>query len=565
MLRTSSPVDNSNYTDDLFPRTRAPWSLQDMIEWDRGLSLTGAGYKQLEAAGRDFLWGQSAGGKNRKPLIAWSSITKPYKEGGLQIRPFLQVAEALKIKYMGRLLNGEDENWASMLKFFIRKIMRKSAHGQETRWWTLEEGLLLLNSITLKDFPTANHFIKSWMKVRKRLTMRADEWELPQGFTFKQAEQMLKLYWSGEKPNLRIVLPLIKKLNMSTLLHAQKHTGTWKDIQEELIDKGINLSQAQEIEVGILQRWLNTVRLAPIKLQESSSWRWHSSPGEWRGWEKPSRFWYKLLQPEERPEDLTGRWPPAPSILTWADRWRLLWQKGNSNRTILWIWRVLRKGFFTGSRAVAMRVSNELCCRCSLESKTIVHMFWGCKEVRSMWTHLRRIAFESDSSFRIKETLMATLDEALTTIKSGEVLTTILAAVFQAIWSDRNKRHFRNQRGKTPVEIILKQSRLEVEASFRLTDSKSRWEKKLETLNEVNKLITRAGEYRNRGGSTHSGIGGLVLTLTTTEVEHRVTDTSEAAERDDNEVLDDQLSALTLDETTRLTDTSGGALQIGQE
>ncbi|KAL3694288.1 hypothetical protein R1sor_007939 [Riccia sorocarpa] len=331
--------------------------------------------------------------------------------------------------------------------------------------------------------------------------MTERDWILPQTCTIKQAEQMLKFYWTGDKPNLRIVLPLIKKLNVSTLQHAQSLTGEWKDIKAELVDKGLTLSHCQVIEVGKFQSWLTVVKLAPIQLQAISSWRWQSSPEAWKGWEKPSKFWYHLLQPEQQPEDLTGRWPPAPSIFTWAERWRLLWQKGSSNRTILWVWRVLRKGFFKGSLAVAMRVSNDLCCRCRLESETIVHLFWGCKEVRGMWTHLRRNAFEADSTFRIKESLLATIDEALATVQKGGVLTTILASAFQAIWSDRNKRYFRNQRGKTPLEVILKQSRSEVEASFRPTDSKSSWEKKLETLQEVNRLIERTDLSRHRGSN----------------------------------------------------------------
>ncbi|KAL3679920.1 hypothetical protein R1sor_022876 [Riccia sorocarpa] len=134
-----------------------------------GLGLTSGGYKLLESMCRDFIWGKTAGGKTRRPLVVWDSITKPTKEGGLQIKPFQVVADTMKLKYIGRLLGGEDADWANIIKFFIRTAMTRSAHGQERRWWTPEEGLLLLDKIPSLNSSTARHEPGTCLEVGKKL------------------------------------------------------------------------------------------------------------------------------------------------------------------------------------------------------------------------------------------------------------------------------------------------------------------------------------------------------------------------------------------------------------
>ncbi|KAL3690658.1 hypothetical protein R1sor_004309 [Riccia sorocarpa] len=302
--------------------------------------------------------------------------------------------------------------------------------------------------------------------------MTASNWELPRSMTIKQAEQMIKLYWTGEMPNMRITLPLIKKLGYTMLFHAQSTVNNWRDIRTELTNKGVTLSQAQEAEVRIFQGWLSIVRLTPIQLHLSSSWRWEQHPDGWKGWKKPSRFWYRLIQPDKPPEDLTDRWPITMLSITWAERWRLLWQKGSSNRG------------------------------------------------------------------------------------GGGVLTTILAAAFQAVWSDRNKRHFRNQRSKTPLEVVLKQSREEIEASFNPKDSKTRWELKLGALSEINRLISSAHSHRIRSRNHHAEETYISLTLASTDggSTHSTWGDPSDERTETSGTIGNLISALTIADTVRLTD-----------
>ncbi|KAL2631084.1 hypothetical protein R1flu_015770 [Riccia fluitans] len=71
-------------------------------------------YKSLETPSRAFLWGMNSESKPKTSLVSWSCINKTKSNGGLQVRPFHQVSEVLKMRYVGRLLNGEISDWATM-------------------------------------------------------------------------------------------------------------------------------------------------------------------------------------------------------------------------------------------------------------------------------------------------------------------------------------------------------------------------------------------------------------------------------------------------------------------
>ncbi|KAL3690964.1 hypothetical protein R1sor_004615 [Riccia sorocarpa] len=82
------------------------------------------------------------------------------------------------------------------------------------------------------------------------------------------------------------------------------------------------------------------------------------------GWSKPSKFWLKLRQQRNPPEDLTYRWTPDQGSIIWKERWPLLWRQTSTTRVKLWLWRALKHGFFINSRARKMRITAGSCGRC---------------------------------------------------------------------------------------------------------------------------------------------------------------------------------------------------------
>ncbi|KAL2608864.1 hypothetical protein R1flu_027437 [Riccia fluitans] len=144
-----------------------------------GIGLHRQEYKQLEAPCRAFLWGTNSDSRPKTSLVSWESITKLKINGGLQLRPFHQVSDALKMKYVGRLMNGNQADWAQMLRFLIRQQVQNRSSIREAKTWTAEECLLLMPSISLPHSETANAIVQSWLRCRKLLRLKAHNLALP--------------------------------------------------------------------------------------------------------------------------------------------------------------------------------------------------------------------------------------------------------------------------------------------------------------------------------------------------------------------------------------------------
>lgn len=64
---------------------------------------------------KDFLWGFSMDGSNRKfPLIAWDKIMQPRKKGGLGFKDYYTHSHALLSKWISKALDNPSIEWASL-------------------------------------------------------------------------------------------------------------------------------------------------------------------------------------------------------------------------------------------------------------------------------------------------------------------------------------------------------------------------------------------------------------------------------------------------------------------
>ncbi|KAL3699252.1 hypothetical protein R1sor_017274 [Riccia sorocarpa] len=452
-----------------------------------GIGLNPDGYHQLEGICRTFMWGSKTDGRAKTPLIAWECLTKPFSEGGLQYKPFAAMAEALKLRQVARLLQGETNEWIQMLRHFLSTAMSRQTSRREYLTWTVEEGLLLLPSIPTAGSTTTKHLIKGWEKVRGSLKLDTRQLSLPGTLSMNQLSILLNKYDGGCEFNERIVLPVLKRLGIVSLEDIR---GTWKFLLAEVLSYRLPVTLEQAVELNRFQIWLGKVSIGLHNLQGSPSWRWIGTEGAWKGWTQTTKFWNKLLLKPKEPDDMSERWPANTGFLNWKDRWKLLWGKGDTTRCKLWVWRTIRKGFFTGSRAQKMQVSQDLCKRCNLAQESISHMFWSCPVVRQLWDELRRHTWEAGLPFRIHQTLLGSIDEALQSKKESGTLLSIIVALVQAVWKDRNVALFQNKRKRTPLILILHAAREELEGSFRDTSSEARWNRGLRSLQEINQIIT---------------------------------------------------------------------------
>ncbi|KAL2622713.1 hypothetical protein R1flu_002918 [Riccia fluitans] len=225
-----------------------------------GLGLLKSSFQKLEAPCRAFLWGTNADHKTKTALVSWDCITKFKRNGGLQVRPFQKVSEALKIRYAGRLLSGESSDWAHMIRFFVKEQMTRRAYCREVRQWTAEEGLLLLPRFSIPRSETANSIMNSWFKYRSYLQLEEDTLVLPESLTLRQLLELLKRYRVRAPFNDRVVYPVLKKIGVTVLANLVDSNGRWIKVGEVARTQGLHLSREQSNSVTEFQDWLCTIQ-----------------------------------------------------------------------------------------------------------------------------------------------------------------------------------------------------------------------------------------------------------------------------------------------------------------
>ncbi|KAL2622011.1 hypothetical protein R1flu_002216 [Riccia fluitans] len=240
------------------------------------------------------------------------------------------------------------------------------------------------------------------------------------------------------------------------------------------------------------------------RLQDSASWRWKGTTEKWEGWIQPSQTWHKLISAEETTDDLASKWPVGECEHTLKERWKKLWGKGGAPRSKLWIWKILRRAFFTGEGARKMQVSTNPCCRCKSTEETVPHLFFDCRDSLKRWKLLQDKAHETHTSFQVGCGLLETVDEAIKTKSKGGILFYIVHNVTKAIWKDRNHTFFHNQQHATPLRVSLEQARLEIASSFNYESPETRWQHGLRALEEINVLISSMEHPEADSASSHA-------------------------------------------------------------
>ncbi|KAL2651269.1 hypothetical protein R1flu_019397 [Riccia fluitans] len=187
--------------------------------------------------------------------------------------------------YVGRFMSDEQSDWAQMMRFFIRQQMQRRSYCGEIKYWTAEEGLLLLPSISTPQSETTNNIIHSWFQFKKYLTLDNHALALLDSLMLRQIWEPMGRYRVRRPFNDRIVYPLLKRIDIHVLTNLFGSSG-------------------------------------PQRLKNSPSWRWKNSEISWTGGTQPSKLWHKLTEAEETPDDLSDKWPMGSYDLTWSSRWR---------------------------------------------------------------------------------------------------------------------------------------------------------------------------------------------------------------------------------------------------
>ena len=108
---------------------------------------------QIESLCKSFLWSGKENGRRRRFPVAWSVVTLPFEEGGLDIKEVLVWNKTVFLKLGADLILGRDNIWTEWVKCNItrgRDIWEVQIHANDS--WTRKTTLGLGSASRVQDF-----------------------------------------------------------------------------------------------------------------------------------------------------------------------------------------------------------------------------------------------------------------------------------------------------------------------------------------------------------------------------------------------------------------------------
>ncbi|KAL3675644.1 hypothetical protein R1sor_025592 [Riccia sorocarpa] len=124
----------------------------------------------LEKISREFLWGTNTAGRSKKPLIAWSTLTKKKYHGGLGWPSMQQTAEAFLLKNVTKIIQANQEDWVQVAEAIVAHTVQHSSRSTEIKSWSVQELLLGSSALRIPLSPTLNRMLGIWFKIKDKLT-----------------------------------------------------------------------------------------------------------------------------------------------------------------------------------------------------------------------------------------------------------------------------------------------------------------------------------------------------------------------------------------------------------
>ncbi|KAL3677357.1 hypothetical protein R1sor_027305 [Riccia sorocarpa] len=95
--------------------------------------------EELEKLCRNFLWGWNEEGNPKHALIAWERIAQVKDRRGLGWVKLKDMADALYVRQINRILENGGAEWIQLARSFILRTLRKGAYQRECSQWSVQE------------------------------------------------------------------------------------------------------------------------------------------------------------------------------------------------------------------------------------------------------------------------------------------------------------------------------------------------------------------------------------------------------------------------------------------
>ncbi|KAL3694277.1 hypothetical protein R1sor_007928 [Riccia sorocarpa] len=180
-VHTSSPVDEQAITAEIVKKLMKKlkhWSNR-LLSWPAktillkhvlaatplyqllSVGLCKDGLEALEKLCRNFLWGWNEEGNPKQALVAWERIAQSKEDGGLGWTKFRDMADALNVGLVGRILEGGEAEWIQLARSFILRTLRQGSYQRECRQWSIHEGH---DNAPIGNYASANGHHREWKR-----------------------------------------------------------------------------------------------------------------------------------------------------------------------------------------------------------------------------------------------------------------------------------------------------------------------------------------------------------------------------------------------------------------
>ncbi|KAL3679286.1 hypothetical protein R1sor_022242 [Riccia sorocarpa] len=444
------------------------------------------GLEELEKLCRNFLWGWNEEGNPKHALIAWDRIAQVKDRGGLGWVRFKDMADALFVRQINRVLENGRAEWIQLARSFILRTLRKGAYQRECSQWSLQECLLLLPLTKVEGSPTLTRMLRAWYRARQKLQWKGTGGELDASMTMLQVKAVYQLSQGNGIRTIRTdrELGLLKRAGIGNLEDAMEilRTEGWKN---HLRKHGVYPEEEELVRLEVMENWCSKHKVVWKGILELEGWSWENPRDNFK-WSRSTREWRLTFTKEvDFSRKLDEKWNFQSSHLSWHQRWKLVWAAPIPYRRRVWIWRILQRGIFTNSRAAEMGFEEGLCKRCGERHEDVEHIMWDCRKIEGRRRNLTELM---ESPTRITN-LLEWFDEALARAQNSPACLLVCILHIWHAWRERNEWQFNNKAVNIPVYRLLREVELEINALGTLGRSEERMRSLSKAREEVGRWI----------------------------------------------------------------------------
>ncbi|KAL3696899.1 hypothetical protein R1sor_010975 [Riccia sorocarpa] len=424
----------------------------------------------LEKITSTFIWGKDNTRRSKKPLIAWATFARRKKDGGLRWPDMKEMADAFLLKNVSTIIRGEEHDWTIIANAIISHKLQHSSRPWEIKCWSPSTLLLGLNALRIPDSQVLDRMLRSWFKVKKHLGWNPDNGHFPITTTPTFAINLLQMTDTADAEEINALKVVFRKTKIFSFADLQDNESRPSTIHHYCNTKGILITlQAEITATNKIEAILPIFEAGPIQWHQAAGWFWRGLQGDVKSpWKLSTHQWRHLLYTRKDEEDhLNMRWDCHQPTLTWKKRWALLWGGTTNRRTKVRVWRHLRRGYFTNSKARDWNVGSGLCCRCHIEHETLQHTFWTCPRLIERQRWLSWLLFpdaERTTSNATGEPLISIIDRTLEFHIVNPAPLLLLLTIWRTNWSERNDLQFNETTKFKALSQILKETEDELNA-----------------------------------------------------------------------------------------------------